>query len=83
MNNRTWTIAEAKRDFARGLLSAFEITADPMQPGQWFLVLKAPKLGEEGVLLAAYPRQVRVFKTADAAVHAAQQIGFTVHALKG
>ena len=75
-------MAEAKRDFSRALLRDFEIERTPMAD-TWEIKFMDRVTGHWGYLLAAYPREVRRFKSIDAAVSAAEQIGFKVMILKG
>lgn len=84
-----YTMAQAKRDFERGFLKGFEIlylenrlfTNTPTG----YSIFIVSTLGMDGVgrLVDAKTKQERIFKTADAALSALRQIGFTAHRLKG
>lgn len=82
-----YTMAQAKRDFERGLLVGFEVrfisskTPYGTTEQGWILTLEASKtvegyLGFLGDLVDARSKEERVFKTLDAAISAARQIGF-------
>lgn len=73
------TMAEAKRDFQGAYLRTFYVLAD-LEPGCWNLDLEDIN-GRRGFLVDARTRQPRSFKTADAAITAANEIGFEVKAL--
>lgn len=72
-----YTMAQAKRDFDRGYLLGFELQRVPMGAG-WGLNLfeKGDGLRIGHQLVDARTKRVRFFKTADAAIRAAEQIGF-------
>jgi hypothetical protein len=71
------TAAKAKSDFSRGLLTKFLITAVPMGRG-WYVSFKDKPSGEFVVLIDAHKKDLRVFKTLDAAVSTLLSIGFEV-----
>lgn len=75
------TTADAKRDFQRGLLRGVEIERSPMND-TWELKILDQSTGDWGYLLAAHPREVRRFRTLDAVISAAEQIGFRIRSLK-
>lgn len=75
------TMAQAKLDFERGLVSGFEIERNVMGPG-WRLIVEFKQLNYNGYLLDAHRKQPRVFKTLDAVISAAEQIGFQVVRLR-
>lgn len=78
----SWTMAQAKRDFPLGIVKGWRIDAIPMQPGCWGVVL----LGfahTDGPLVDVRSKEVRCFKTLDAAVGALVEIGFRVESLYG
>lgn len=77
-----WTMADAKKDFERGLLWGFTILPAHMEPG-WTVRLDCT-LSSNPVdfLVDAHKKQVRIFKTLDAAVSALHQIGFEVKQLR-
>lgn len=72
------TLGQAKRDFELGALKACSIHRAPFLPG-WFLTLMYN--GVPVHLVDARGKTPRVFKTLDAAVAAAEQIGFKVEGL--
>lgn len=84
-----YTMAQAKRDFQRELLKGFEVlyldnrlfTNTPTG----YCIFIESKLGMDGVgrLVDAKNKQERIFKTADAALSALRQIGFSAHRLWG
>lgn len=78
-----WTLAAAKTDFQRGLLTGWEIQSVPME-GKLYLVRLKSRLGVDGdgELVDAHNKEVRRFKTLDAAVAAVCSIGFTVSVLR-
>lgn len=75
-----WTMAQAKRDFGLGLLRSFELH---WWIDAWvvFLVSSVPVAGFSAPLLDARTESPRRFKTADAAVRSAQEVGFRVSVL--
>jgi hypothetical protein len=78
---KTWTVADAKRDFARGLLSSAWIERNPMA-STWCVWIKGQLAQDgQGVLIDAHNKEARDFKTIDAAVRAIEGIGFEVNRL--
>jgi len=76
----SWTVSQAKRDFALGLLKSFRLEAVPMAPGSWAVVIVGP-LNTHGPLVDVRTKGPRAFKTLDAAVGSLVDIGFRVDAL--
>jgi hypothetical protein len=76
----SWTMAEAKRDFKMGHLKGFTLEREVMGDG-WYLTLKHG--GGVGPLVDAREKQPRMFRSLDAAIAAAEQVGFRVVALVG
>jgi len=74
------TMSEAKRDFEAAYLKAFYVLPD-LEPGSWNLDLEDIN-GRRGFLVDARSRQARIFKTSDAAIAAAREIGFQVKGLR-
>lgn len=76
-----FTMEQAKRDFARGLLCGVCIVSQ--SSGGWSVQI-ATKLDGEGVgwLVDARKKKIRVMKTIEAAIVAVSQIGFVVNRLK-
>lgn len=80
MAAQEWTMAQAKRDFENGHLVGVEFATAFGEPG-WCLILTGSGLAGRGGLVDARSHKTRVFKTLDAAVSAAREIGFEVVAL--
>ena len=75
---KTWTVADAKRDFARGLLVSARIERGVMV-SSWAIWIKGKLIEDgEGLLVAAHGHDPRVFQTVDAAIRALESIGFQV-----
>ena len=74
--DRTWTMAEAKRDFGYGLLADYGMQR---VMGEWSVVLSGTSM--RGALVDARGKTPRMFKTLDAAVSALEQIGFSVQSM--
>lgn len=75
-----WTMAQAKRDFERGLFKEVRIVA--VMPNAWAVQLTSTlSMDGTGWLLGAKNKEVRQMKTLDAAVEAVSQIGFKVKQL--
>lgn len=74
------TMAEAKRDFKGAYLKAFYVLPD-LVPGCWNLDIEDIN-GRRGFLVDARGKEPRSFKTADAAIAAAKEIGFDVKGLR-
>lgn len=81
----TWTMAEAKRDFERGMFSAFQIyDSTLMDVPTWSIALRGPvSTKSTGVLVDARSKTERKFRTLDAAVAALRLIGFKAARLEG
>jgi len=77
-----FTMAEAKRDFARGALSGAEMRWMGLGVGYalWLTCRLWPD--ESGFLVDAKRREPRRFRTADACIKAAREIGFEAEMLK-
>ncbi len=75
------TLEQAKRDFAQGLLTGAILVRVPMSKSEWSLRLIGKK-GDAGMLLNLQDLQTCVFKSADKAVQALEQIGFAFDQLK-
>lgn len=79
----SYTMAQAKRDFEIGYLTAYEVKRwDLVTAGRsgWFIWLG--RGNSAGWLVDARDREARQFKTLDAAVQALEQIGFKVESLR-
>lgn len=77
-----YTMAQAKRDYDRGMiLEAKIIPPHDLIENGWHVYLDAGQWGD-GCLVDARSRAVRFFKTADSAIKAIQQIGFKVAVLR-
>lgn len=74
-----YTMAQAKRDFQIGYLSAARLKRYPMQGAGWFVWLGEGMAA--GWLTDARTKQPREFKSADSAISALEQIGFEVNEL--
>jgi hypothetical protein len=76
-----WTMAQAKRDFERGLLKSVHIVDTGIDT--WAVQITST-LGMDGTgwLLGAKHKEPRQMKTLDAAVEAIRQIGFLVKQLE-
>lgn len=70
-----YKISDAKRDFSNGVLRKFRIEKNPMGVG-WLIYLGEGKIS--GHLVDMRLKQPRIFKTADAAINALEEIGFQV-----
>ncbi len=82
----TWTMAEAKKDFERGLLTGFQIfdSSAIMNNEQTWSVSFSSKLGVDGgALVDARTKQDRTFRTLDAAAGAVRSVGFRCQSLSG
>lgn len=79
-----WTMAEAKKDFERGLLTGYEFNdGSTATETEWNLSLLTSMTCGCGVLVDARTKQPRAFRTLDAAVAAARAVGFRVHLVQG
>jgi hypothetical protein len=75
---KTWTMAQAKSDFDRGLLKGVSIYVHDMIGDSHYAVSfeSALSLDGSGALVDARTGHVREFKTMDAAHSAIRQVGF-------
>lgn len=71
-----YTMAQAKRDFERGFLASAEIKWLGLGNGYGLIVTSKLGMDDSGFLIDAKKHQPRQFKTADACIEAAKQIGF-------
>jgi len=80
-----WTVAEAKKDFDRGLLTGFEIhdSSGIMSNVQHWSVSFSVKIGQGGALIDAREKVPRQFRTMDAAISALRSIGFRAQVVAG
>jgi len=76
----TFTMAQAKRDFARGYLRGANIVRG-IEPGKWNVFLLTDQVIAKGFLVDARAGAPREFLTVGAAVSALEQIGFEVELL--
>lgn len=74
-----YTMANARRDFERGYISGASLVAPLPSEGGWWVMVEADGrfAGDGGPLVDAKTKRVRYFKTADAAISAVHQIGFS------
>lgn len=75
-----WTMAQAKRDFGLGLLCSFELHW-LLDAWVLFLVSSVPVAGFSAPLLDARTQSTRRYKTADAALRSAAEVGFRIPVL--
>ena len=80
MADKSWTMAQAKRDFENGFLVGVEFVPAFGEPG-WCFILTGAGTAGRGRFVDARNHETRVFKTLDAAVSAAREIGFQVQGL--
>ena len=74
-----YTLAMAKNDLKEGWINSFTLIR---KENEWMLeVSKSDSSGMRRCICAARG-DLRMFKTVDAAIKTAEQIGFPVHALK-
>lgn len=75
---KTWTMADAKTDFERGLLKSCSIYFHDVMDRCWYTVSLDAALALEGSgdLVDARTHTAREFKTMDAAHSSIRQIGF-------
>lgn len=77
---KTWTMAQAKSDFERGLLKSFSIhfhRHDLMDSAHYAISLESVLSTDgAGALVDARTGAIREFKTMDAAHSAIRQVGF-------
>jgi len=77
-----FTMAQAKRDSARGLLVGAEIRWMGLGVGYGLWLDSILGARESGFLVDAKRREPRRFRTADACIKAAREIGFEAEMLK-
>lgn len=77
-----YTMAQAKRDFTRGFLASAEIKWLGLGNGYGLIVTSKLGMDGSGFLIDAKQHQPRQFKTADACIQAAKQIGFQASSLR-
>jgi len=76
------TVAQAKRDFQNGLIRKFRIDRGPMGGAKYLTLLYTSSAAQPiALLLDARTKKPREFKTYDAAVAAAEQIGFVADSI--
>jgi len=73
------TVAHAKRNFEFGFLTGFNLDR---VPGGWLCAIRQKGYTFDLFLLDARNQQPRLFKTLDAAVSAAESVGFDVKSLR-
>lgn len=73
------TMAIAKHDFKIGYLTTFELVRPFLDNAHWCISLGQGM--SQGMLVDARTKEVRQFKTLDAAVNALEEIGFEVNRL--
>ncbi len=79
-----WTMAEAKKDYERGLLTGYEFNdGSTATAPEWNLSFMTSMTCGCGVLVDARTKQTRAFRTLDAAVAAARAVGFQVNLVQG
>ncbi len=76
----TWTMAQAKRDFQIGYLEGFCFWRALTEGEPWTVGLRGGTA--TGYLVDARTKQIREFKTLDAAVRSVEEIGFECKALQ-
>ena len=79
---KNWTLAEAKKDFERGLLKSLRFVRQPLSERWSIQIISTLALDGEGFILAAHGRHVREFKDLDAAVRTAGDIGFKTDVIR-
>lgn len=88
MINMNFTMAQAKRDFVRGYIIEAEIKWLGLGLGYGLVLthrivdITVGNLDARGFLVDAKQHQPRQFKTADACIQAAKQIGFLAKNLR-
>lgn len=73
-----WTLSQARRDFGIGFLTGFVLQVSEDR-SSWRVALLGGTA--RGYLVDARSKEVRSFKSLDAAVRAIQEIGFGVESL--
>jgi len=75
-----WTMAQAKRDFSIGYLTGYGFERFTLGGvSSWYVRLSGGSA--RGSLVDARSKQVREFRSLDAAVRAVEEIGFKVESL--
>lgn len=75
-----WTISKAKQDFQRGLLVGVLLER---KPGGWLIYLDSLlQFDGSGYLVDVRSHEPRLFSTVDAALKAAESIGFVFSAVR-
>lgn len=80
-----WTVAEAKKDFDRGLLTGFEVhdSSPILSSEQHWSVSFTVKLGAAGPLVDAREKNPRQFRNLDSVVTTLRSIGFRAQMMHG
>lgn len=73
-----WTLAQAKREFALGLIVSYDLERAILGAG-WHLMLRTAS--DVGYLVDARDKSPRLFKSLDSAVSAVEAVGFGVNGL--
>ena len=76
------TMAQAKRDVKNGWIVGADIVRPPMWADTWIIQLRWSKLQHPAKLVDARTKQIREFKTLDAAFRALEQMGLRPEALQ-
>lgn len=79
MSSKPMDVAQAKRDFERGILKSFVMTDDGFDD---IAIILYSQTGED-VLTKARTAEPRRFKTFDAACRVLREIGFKVNMVSG
>lgn len=79
MSTKPMDVAQAKRDFERGILTSFAMT----DHGFAGIVVLLYSASGEDVLTKARTAEPRIFKTFDAACRVLREIGFKVYMVEG
>lgn len=74
------TMEEAKKMFAEGYVDSFRLEKAVLPSEDWHVYLYAGK-NKGGYLVDARKKQLRRFKTLEAAVNAVERVGFKVEFL--
>lgn len=87
-----YTLAMAKNDFKEGWIDGFTLVRKDSKSGshgtmlteitEWMLEVSQGDAPAIRRCISAARGEVRMFKTIDSAIKTAEQIGFSVHALK-
>lgn len=76
-----WTLAFSKSAFEHGIIDAAFIVRAAMEDG-WNVLLVTVDNTSQHLLCDAHDKRPRLFKTLDAAVRAAESVGFVVASLQ-